>query len=355
MFRQMWFRLVCCGLTPCAFDVGQIPAADLPNIVRFYSDDYGNVEPLAALRADLDDWLRKQNDQLTVFHEPPVIGSDGPKPVKPDGGRNKGRQQRQSRRVAALLDKDNLVAWCIVPFDARRRGPADRAEMVSRLGIRRIAYDWREKDVPDFEQEILQYKQRGLEYFAFWSWHPDIVPLVRKHNIHPQFWIMCPEVSGDTRLAKVASAAERLLPKVRQTRELGCQLGLYNHGGWGGEPINMVAVCERLKRQGHDHVGIVYNFHHGHDHIADFSRLIELMKPHLICLNLNGMNDGAKPKILPIGDGQHELRMLQAVLDSGYEGPIGILDHRPELDAEESLRLNLQGLAKIRQRLRSPK
>ncbi|MGV3485563.1 MAG: hypothetical protein ACO1RT_14190, partial [Planctomycetaceae bacterium] len=26
-----------------------------------------------------------------------------------------------------LLRKENLVAWCIVPFDAARRGPAERA------------------------------------------------------------------------------------------------------------------------------------------------------------------------------------------------------------------------------------
>jgi len=33
--------------------------------------------------------------------------------------------------------------------------------------------------------------------------------------------------------------------------------------------------------------------------------------------------------------------------DIGYKGPIGILDHRDELDAEQSLRENLEGLAKL--------
>ena len=55
--------------------------------------------------------------------------------------------------------------------------------------------------------------------------------------------------------------------RVERTRRLGCPLGLYNHGGWGGEPENLVAVCEFLRRR-HDapHVGSVYNQHHGHDH-----------------------------------------------------------------------------------------
>ena len=35
---------------------------------------------------------------------------------------------------------------------------------------------------------------------------------------------------------------------------------------------------------------------------------------------------------------------MQQVLATGYRGPIGILDHRMELDARESLQQNLDGL-----------
>ena len=75
------------------------------------------------------------------------------------------------------------------------------------------------------------------------------------------------------------------------------------------------------------------------------------MQPYLFCLNLNGMNDGAQPKIVPIGRGEHERRMLQIVCQSGYRGPIGILDHRGDLDAEESLKENLDGLEVLLERL----
>jgi len=82
-----------------------------------------------------------------------------------------------------LFNKDNLVARCIVPFDAKKRGPQARAEMLQRLGIKRVAYDWRPPDVPTFEEEILQYKKQyrlkpGLQQLAaLWSpfaqrkWH----------------------------------------------------------------------------------------------------------------------------------------------------------------------------------------
>ena len=34
-----------------------------------------------------------------------------------------------------IFARTNLVAWCIVPFDAKKRGPEERAEMLSRLGF----------------------------------------------------------------------------------------------------------------------------------------------------------------------------------------------------------------------------
>ena len=110
----------------------------------------------------------------------------------------------------------------------------------------------------------------------------------------------------------------------------------------------MVAVCEWLRAYAAaDHVGIVYNLHHGHHHIRDFAAWLKRMKPYLLCLNLNGMNDGANPKILPLGQGRHERRMMEIVAKSGYRGPIGVLDHRAEVDAEKSLSENLEGLKKL--------
>ncbi len=247
-----------------------------------------------------------------------------------------------------LFDKDNLVAWCIVPFDAKARGPEARAEMLNRLGIAKVAYDWRAQHVPTFEEEILQYKRHGLEYFAFWGWHDDMARLIEKHGIRPQIWQTLGSGSGSTHAERVEAAAKRLLPLVQKTRALGCRFGLYNHGGWGGEPENMVAVVRWLRANTKaDHVGIVYNLHHGHGHIDDFDEALALMQPYLLCLNLNGMNDGARPKILPIGAGRHDRALLQIIAQSGYRGPIGILDHRGELDAEESLKQNLDGLARL--------
>ena len=247
-----------------------------------------------------------------------------------------------------LFGDDNLVAWCIVPFDAKRRGPAERAEMLVRLGLKRVAYDWREEHVATFEEEILQYKKHDLEFFAFWDVHEEALKLFEKYDLHPQIWRIAPTPDVESQEERVATAAKQLLPFVNRAKQLGCKFGIYNHGGWSGEPENMIAICKWLhEHAAGEHVGIVYNFHHGHEHIEDFGTLLSLMKPYLLCLNINGMNTNANPKIVSIGQGQHERKMLMTVLESGYAGPIGILDHRVEMDAEESLGQNLQGLKAV--------
>ncbi|MCH2613858.1 MAG: hypothetical protein MKZ70_04080 [Opitutales bacterium] len=75
------------------------------------------------------------------------------------------------------------------------------------------------------------------------------------------------------------------------------------------------------------------------------------MLPYLLCININGManKDTLKPKslenkILLTGSGLYEKRMIQAIIASGYDGSIGIIDHLDAQDTEKSLHDNLAGL-----------
>lgn len=259
--------------------------------------------------------------------------------------------------MPANLNDDRIAAWCIVPFDAKKRGPEERAQMLADLGIKRCAYDWRQEHVPTFEREILAYQKHGIEFFAFWSSHDEAFKLFEKHGLRPQIWQTLGEGKGDTDEARVLSAAQSMEPLAKRVSAFGSQLGLYNHGGWGGEPKNLVAVCRKLREMGHANVGIVYNFHHGHGHIADWKEAFTLMQPYLICLNLNGMmpeGDKKGQKIIPLGSGDADLAMLRVVAESGYDGPVSIIDHRPETDSAETLKENLKGLAWLRKELAQP-
>ena len=251
---------------------------------------------------------------------------------------------------ASIFAKNNLVAWCVVPFDASRRTPAERARMLQNLGLTKLAYDWRDEHIPSFEDEIIQMRQRGIEFFAHWTplghtaSFQAMIPLIEKYQIQPQLWIIAPGAAADPHEQRVEHTARPLLPYVQEAARLGCQVALYNHGGWSGEPENMIAMAAWLRKEAStSNVGIVYNFHHGHEHLSKFPVWFERMVPYLTCVNLNGMTVGG-PKILPVGQGKEDRRILEMIRQSGYRGPIGILDHREDLDAEQSLKENLDGL-----------
>ncbi|MCI0640758.1 MAG: TIM barrel protein [Gemmataceae bacterium] len=250
-----------------------------------------------------------------------------------------------------VFARDNLVAWCIVPFDSKKRGPAERIEMLNRLGFRRFAYDWRAEHLPTFDAELKELKRRAIALDAVWfpaALSDDAKKLLdglRRHGIKTQLWITMgdPAPAAKDQSAKIEAAARVLRPIAEEAAKIGCRVALYNHGGWFGEPENQIAVIKHLQLE---NVGIVYNLHHGHDHLPRFAELLDKMKPHLWALNLNGMvKDGDKTgkKILPLAQGDLDLQLLKKIRDSGYRGPIGILGHTMD-DAEDRLRDNLEGL-----------
>jgi putative heme-binding domain-containing protein len=249
----------------------------------------------------------------------------------------------------ALFEKKNLVAWCIVPFDAKKRSPEERVAMLKKLGFTKYAYDWRAEHLPTFDREVAELKKNGIELTAVWfpaNLGPDaqaLLSVIKKHGVKTQLWITMGDPAGKAQEEKVEAAAKAIAPIAEAADALGCTVALYNHGGWFGEPENQIAIIERLKRK---NFGIVYNQHHGHNHIERFPALLKAMKPHLLALNLNGMvKDGEKlgKKILPLGSGDLDLMLLRIIAESGYKGPIGILGHTND-DAEERLSDNLDGL-----------
>ena len=261
-----------------------------------------------------------------------------------------------------LFAKSNLVAWCIVPFDAKKRGPEERAAMLERLGIHRFAYDYRSEHIPTFDAEMDALKRHHIELTAWWfptALNDEaklILDVLRRHKLSPQLWVMGGGGSARTPAEQeknVEAEARRLHPIAEAAAKIGSKVALYNHGGWFGEPTNQLAIIARLRTDGLTNVGIVYNLHHGHEHLDRLPTLLAQMKPHLLAFNLNGMvRDGEKAgkKILPVGQGDLDVKILRMLRDSGWRGPVGILNHT-DADAETRLRENLDGLNALLPRL----
>src|SRR5207237_10263163 len=127
-----------------------------------------------------------------------------------------------------------------------------------------------------------------------------LLAIIKKHGVKTQLWITMGDPGGKEHKDKVEAAAKAIRAIAEEADKLGCTVGLYNHGGWFGEPENQLAIIEHHKLK---NVGIVYNQHHGHDHLARFPDLLKKMMPHLLALNQNAMvADGEKHgrTILPL-------------------------------------------------------
>src|SRR4051794_16868037 len=238
--------------------------------------------------------------------------------------------------VRQLFGRDNLIAWCIVPFDSKKRAPEERAAMLEKLGFKHFAYDWRGEHIPPFDSGGEGLKRHGVSLDAFWVAPGElnresriILDVLKRHGVKAQLWVLldlgADKVSGPEQERRVAAAAAKLQPLAAEAGKIGCTLALYNHGGWFGEPENQVAILQRLRAQGVKNVGIVYNLHHGHDHLDRFPAVLKLLMPYLVALNLNGMDPGGDKvgrKILPLGQGERDLELLKIIRESGYKGPI---------------------------------
>ena len=97
--------------------------------------------------------------------------------------------------------------------------------MLKELGITRCAYDWREEHVPTFEQEILEYKKHGIEYFAFWSTHEEAFRLFEKYDLHPQIWQMMVSLPVKLRKRKLKRRLSRCCHWRNAQRRWAVKLG----------------------------------------------------------------------------------------------------------------------------------
>jgi len=256
---------------------------------------------------------------------------------------------------------ENLTAWCIVPFDGKKRGPEERVAMLKRLGFTRYAYDWRAEHLPTFDKELELLKKEKIALQGVWfpagvgTDGELILDLLKKHNIETELWVMLPQ--PDAKLShddKVKTTAAFLTALAKKVAPRGCKIGVYNHGGWAGEPENMVAVVKASEQK---NVGIVYNLHHGHVHLAKFDDYLILMKPYLYSISLNGMEKGGDKngkKLLVISDGPEDRTVLKSIISSGYAGPFNILGHTDD-DVEDRLTDNLTGLKFVNEKPASEK
>ncbi len=286
--------------------------------------------------------------------------------------RGEGTPQTE-RSGASLFADDNLTAWLVMFTDKISRTPEKRAAMVEKLGFKRVGFEAFEKYIPILNEQMDAYERHGIQvtsvYFLIKTEKPSeeesvqrILETLKRRKATPELWVMFPrgafdKASQEKRLESMITAFSDM---ARAAKDAGCRMGLYNYGSWFGDVDMQLAIIKGVRERTEIEIGTVFNFHRGHQHMEDFAIAIRRMQPHLMAVNLNGMKQvdagktGGSALILPVGEGDAELSMMQELVDCGYQGPIGLIDHQSGVDAEIQLKANLAGLKQLRTQIKPP-
>jgi hypothetical protein len=155
---------------------------------------------------------------------------------------------------SSIYSSDNLIAWCVVPYDTAKRDAVDRAAMLKDLGFTKFAWDWRSEHIDLLGEEIEALKQADIELSAVWFWiderasvsfqdhHERILAQLAETGTKTTLWIgfdsnYFENVSDSARIVKGVDIVRRI---KEQTDPMGLKVALYNHGDWFGEPDNQI-------------------------------------------------------------------------------------------------------------------
>ncbi|TXG37282.1 sugar phosphate isomerase/epimerase family protein [Seonamhaeicola maritimus] len=260
------------------------------------------------------------------------------------------------QRANNQLVNQDLYPWCIVAFDSLERSPQERISMLKELGFKKYAYDWRDKHLDNTLTELKLAVKNNIEIISVWLWlnakrdsigqlshgNEKLFDIIEQSGLNTTIWVsMSENYFKDLDQKQSLNRAINFIDFVsNKSKSMGCKVALYNHGGWFGNPYNQIEIIKKLPQH---NLNLVYNFHHGHHTIDEFSSLSKAMSPYLSAVNLNGMEKDGE-KILPIGKGNYEKSMFQTLKNVGYKGPWGILGHVENADVKVILKQNLKGL-----------
>jgi sugar phosphate isomerase/epimerase len=261
-------------------------------------------------------------------------------------------------KVEAPFRTENLIPWSIVAFDKLERTPSERVSMIKNLGFSQYAFGGRKKHVETMVDELNIARVEGIKISAVWLYinNKDSLLNLKRTNemvfeslkatgLSTQIWVGIDAefFEGLTQSQSLKKAQDMISYLSKKAQKVNCKIALYNHGGWFGDPKNQLEIIKRLPQY---NIGIIYNFHHAHEQLENYRSIIDQIHPFLWCVNLNGMKKEG-PKIMTIGQGTLEKKMIEFLLKKGYTGLFGILGHVKDEDVAFTLQENLVGLQSL--------
>ncbi|MBT8272921.1 MAG: sugar phosphate isomerase/epimerase [Bacteroidia bacterium] len=261
------------------------------------------------------------------------------------------------------LNAEEVSPWCIIGFDSLDRSPSQRITMLKELGFKKYGFNKGKGDLSTMTEEFQLAKENNIEITSIFLWlnaerdsigklsasNRELLSNLKEVDYKPTIWLSFSDNFFEE--LNQEQSIELSIEMIRfiklKADELGCELALYNHHGWFGNPHNQIEILEQLNQ---DSISMVYNFHHAQEYVDEFPEIAKKITPYLSYVNLNGVKKEG-PQILTIGEGDYEFKMIKDLLDEGYNGPWGILGHIKTEDVQKVLERNVEGLKSMNSKL----
>jgi sugar phosphate isomerase/epimerase len=268
-----------------------------------------------------------------------------------------------SNKKENTIKIEDLSPWCILGFDSLDRNPEERITMLKEMGFTKYGYNRGKGDLSEMKSEFKLAKENNIEINSIFLWlnakrdsigklspsNLELLNNLKEVDYKPTIWVsFSSNFFEDLNQEQSIELSIIMIKYIKQLAdEIGCELALYNHNGWFGNPYNQLEIIEKLNDTS---ITIVYNFHHAHEYVDEFHEIVKKMTPHLSYVNLNGVKKDGE-KILTIGEGDYELEMVKLLLEESYTGPWGILGHIKTEDVQKVLERNLEGLNQLNSKI----
>jgi len=265
-------------------------------------------------------------------------------------------------KETSSFDIQEISPWCILGFDSLERTPEQRIDMLMQMGFKKYGYNRGKGNFDQMKKEFKLAQENDMQITSIFLWlnakrdsigklspsNQKLLDNLKELEQKPVIWVSF----SDNFFKKLndresKSYAIKMLHFIKtKANEVGCELAIYNHHGWFGNPYHQVQI---IKESNIDGLRMVYNFHHAHEYVDEFPEIAKKIKPYLSFVNLNGVKKEG-PQILPIGDGDYEYQMIKTLQEQGYNGPWGILGHIKTEDVQIVLKRNLEGLKPLKKK-----
>lgn len=254
------------------------------------------------------------------------------------------------------IDTKEVYPWAILGFDALDRTPQERIAMLNEMGFTKYGLNKGNGDLSTMIEEFKLASENDIEITSVFLWlnskrdtigklspaNQELLSKLKKVKQKPVIWVSLSNNFFEEKDQEQALelSIEMLKFIKKKADESGCELAIYNHRGWFGNPHNQLEILKQLNNPS---ITMVYNFHHAHEYVDEFPEIAKKIKPYLSYVNLNGIKKEG-PEILTIGNGDYEYEMIKSLIDEGYNGPWGIIGHIKTEDVRNVLARNMEGI-----------